>query len=167
MGSRLFACQGFVPSWGPPERSGITYLRHDRTLVSRVLQLMSRNPIILMGQKGWQICVGMGPYRRISAPVQLETTRTCHAEKVRLVQWRLGEQKPRLSNVSAMYRQTRRQDSRHCGLLAGAESLRSWHVNLARAVQLKGGLFSERPYIGVDSRPALMWSLFVVTVSPR
>ena len=48
---------------GPPERSGIAYLRHDRTLVSRVLQLISGNPIILMGQKGREICLGMGSYQ--------------------------------------------------------------------------------------------------------
>ena len=46
--------------------SGIAYLRHDRTLVSRVLQLISGNPIILMGQKGREICLGMGSYQRQS-----------------------------------------------------------------------------------------------------
>ena len=68
LGVRTIMGDGLRGFPGPPERSGIAYLRHDRTLVSRVLQLMSGNPIILMGQKGWQICVGMGPYRRRSAP---------------------------------------------------------------------------------------------------
>ena len=44
-------------------RSGVAHLRHDRTLVSRVLQLISGNPIILMGQKGREICLGMGSYQ--------------------------------------------------------------------------------------------------------
>ena len=104
LGVRTIMGDGLRGFPGPPERSGIAYLRHDRTLVSRVLQLMSGNPIILMGQKGWQICVGMGPYRRRSALVQLETSGACHAGKVRLVQWRLGEQKSRLSRIEATYR---------------------------------------------------------------
>ena len=44
-------------------RSGVAHLRHDRTLVSWVLQLISGNPIILMGQKGREICLGMGSYQ--------------------------------------------------------------------------------------------------------
>ena len=66
LGVRTIMGDGLRGFPGPPERSGIAYLRHDRTLVSRVLQLISGNPIILMGQKGREICLGMGSYRRRS-----------------------------------------------------------------------------------------------------
>ena len=85
-----------------------------------IWQVITRKPG-KRGLRGWKICVGMGPYRRRSTPVQMEMSRACHAEKS--VSWdgSLGEGKPRLSRIEATYRQTRRQDSRNCGLLASAE----------------------------------------------
>ena len=56
--------------------------------------------------------------------MRLEISSACHAQKVRLVQWSLGEEEPRLRRVEATYRITLRQDSPDCSLLHGAESLR-------------------------------------------
>ena len=60
-------------------RSGVAHLRHDRTLVSRVLQLISGNPIILMGQKGREICLGMGSYqpRSVARPSDRDAALEC------------------------------------------------------------------------------------------
>ena len=52
-------------------RSGIAHLQHHRTSVSRVLLLISGNPLGYEGGKGLRICLGMGPYRPRSAPVEL------------------------------------------------------------------------------------------------
>ena len=86
-----------------------------------------------------------GPYRRRSVLVRLEIVGDLNLRNGMISHGALGDGKPRLSRIEAMYRQTRRQDSRNCGLLASAGSLRSWHANLARAVELKGGVFWERP----------------------
>ena len=52
-------------------RSAVAHLQHHRTSVSRVLLLIRGNPLGFQGGKGLRICLGMGPYRLRSAPVEL------------------------------------------------------------------------------------------------
>ena len=60
-------------------RWGVALLRHDRRSVSRVLQLISRNPIGFEGGKGPRICLGMGRTGGEALRVLQIATRACNA----------------------------------------------------------------------------------------
>ena len=62
-----------------------------------------------------------GPYRRRSVLVRLEIGGDLNLPNGMISHGALGDGKPRLRRIEATYRKTRRQDSRDCGLLAGAD----------------------------------------------
>ena len=117
----------------------------DRRSLSAGPSADKRNPDRKRGVGGPEICLGMGSYRSRSVLVRLEIGGDLNLPNGMLLMGALGDGKPRLRRIEATYRQTHRQDSRDCDLLAGAGSLRSWHVNLARAVQLRGGAILRVP----------------------
>ena len=122
---------------GRSGRSGVMYLRHDWRSLSGVLGLITRNPIGKQGQKGPQICLGMGPCRLGSIPVALLAGAPRSLENAHVSRHGMGESKARLRQVEATYRKMLLQDFRNLGLLDEA----------AKAPGRTADLFSERCYI--------------------